>query len=217
MMPVYFLSGLGADKRVYENIILPNEFEIRHIAWLEPFAEETLSEYTRRISQQIDLNRPFILIGMSLGGIIAIELNKIISPVKTIIFSTALTPKNYSTLFRFIRFFQLHNLIPALFFKIPSPPAYWIFGLENKRERYLLRSFMKNVSRHYLKWSIDKVINWTNEFKPSNLIQVHGTKDRIFPFKRSSAQIKIEKGGHFMVHNKSEQINSILKDILNQH
>ena len=214
MVPVYFISGLGADGRVYEYIKLPEGYEIRHILWNEPEHNETLTNYTKRISQQIDINSPFILVGMSFGGMIAIELNKIIRPRKTIIFSTATSPACYSDLFKIIRLFQLHKFVPAFLFKIPSPPAFWIFGLQNKRERLLLRSFMRNVSSTYLNWSIDKVINWSNRFKPEHLFHIHGTKDRIFPFKKSGADIKIRKGGHFMIHNKADEINLILANIL---
>ena len=214
MVPVYFISGLGADARVYENISLPPGFEIRHVKWIEPEAKETLFHYTNRIAEQIDTSQPFILLGMSLGGMIAIELNKIIHPIKTIIISAASSPKAYSGLFHFIRFFQLHKLFPAFLLRIPSPPAYWIFGLQNKKERSLLKSFMRNVTNSYLNWSVDKVINWSNDFKPENLIHIHGTNDRIFPIKRTGADIKLKKGGHFMVYNKASEINSILSDIL---
>ena len=214
MVPVYFISGLGADARVFENITLPAGFEIRHVHWIEPEIKETLSHYTNRIAEQIDTSQPFILIGMSLGGMIAIELNKIIHPIKTIIISTASSPKGYSGLFHFIRFFQLHKLVPVFLLRIPSSPAYWIFGLQNKKERLLLKSFMKNVTNSYLNWSIDKVINWTNDFKPEKLIHIHGTKDRIFPIKRTEADIKVKNGGHFMVHNRENELNSILADIL---
>jgi pimeloyl-ACP methyl ester carboxylesterase len=185
MVPVYFISGLGADGRVYEYINVPAGFEVRHIVWIEPEKKESLVDYTKRISNQIDASNPFILVGMSLGGIIAIELNKMIHPLKTIILSTASTPHSYSGLFHFIRLFQLHKLIPVFLLRIPSPPAYWLFGLQNKRERLLLRSFMRNVTNLYLKWSIDKVINWSNNFRPERLTHIHGTKDRIFPFKSS--------------------------------
>ena len=214
MVPVYFISGLGADDRVYEYITLPEGFEISHIKWIEPEQKESLVDYTKRISNQIDTRQPFILIGMSLGGMIAIELNKFIHPIKTIIISTVSSPKAYSGLFHFIRVFQLHKLVPSFLLRTPSAPAYWLFGLQNKKERLLLKSFMKNVSDSYLKWTIDKVINWSNNYKPEKLIHIHGTRDRIFPVKRTGANIKVKNGGHFMVHNKAKEINSILSYIL---
>jgi hypothetical protein len=214
MVPVYFISGLGADNRVYEYITLPPGFEMKHLLWNEPEKNETLLNYTKRIAEQIDTSQPFILIGMSLGGMIAIELNKLIHPIKTIIISTVASPKAYSGLFHFIRLFQLHKLVPTFLLRIPSPPVYWIFGLQNKKERLLLKSFMKNVTNSYLNWSIDKVINWSNNYKPEKLVHIHGTRDRIFPFKKTGADIKVVNGGHFMVHNNANEINTILSDIL---
>jgi pimeloyl-ACP methyl ester carboxylesterase len=213
-MLAYFISGLGADERVYENIKLPDEYSIKHIRWLEPESNESFSSYCLRLSLQIDKSIPFVLIGMSLGGLVAIELNKYLKPEKTIIISTVISNRQFSIVFKLIKLFQLHKITPAFLLKIPSPIAYWFFGIHSKDEKLLLKSFMKNVTDTYLKWSIDKVINWENTEKPSRLFHIHGTADKIFPHKKLNPDITILNGGHLMVHNKSEELNKALATIL---
>jgi pimeloyl-ACP methyl ester carboxylesterase len=213
-MLAYFISGLGADERVYENIKLPDEYIIKHIKWLEPERNESFPSYCLRLSQQIDPSTSFVLIGMSLGGLVAIELNKYLKPEKTILISTVISNKQFSIVFKLVKLLQLHKITPAFLLKIPSPFAYWFFGIDSENEKQLLKSFMKNVTDTYLKWSIDKVINWENTEKPSRLYHIHGTADKIFPYRKLKPDITIVNGGHLMVHNKPEELNNALASIL---
>ena len=40
-MKVYFVSGLAADSRVFKHIRVPAGFEMVHLEWLPPLANET--------------------------------------------------------------------------------------------------------------------------------------------------------------------------------
>jgi pimeloyl-ACP methyl ester carboxylesterase len=75
-MIVYFLSGLGADERAFQKIILPPEYEIRHIPWELIKGDETLEYYAQKLSLKIDDTQPFLLAGLSMGGIVALEICK---------------------------------------------------------------------------------------------------------------------------------------------
>ncbi|MGN6647483.1 MAG: alpha/beta fold hydrolase, partial [Cytophaga sp.] len=70
-MVLYFFSGLGADKRVFKKLRLPEHVEIRHVEWIQPQPEESLKNYVRRLSAVIQTDKPFCLIGLSFGGIVA--------------------------------------------------------------------------------------------------------------------------------------------------
>jgi len=76
---IYLLSGLCFDKRIFENLILESD-QINYLNWIEPEKNETLSNYVRRISQQIVADKDeIILIGHSFGGIVVQEISKIIT------------------------------------------------------------------------------------------------------------------------------------------
>src|ERR1035437_7250589 len=87
-LTVYFISGLGADKRAFQKIKLPDSCSIQHLDWLIPMDNESLIDYTLRLAKPIDTRKPFALIGLSFGGIIVTELNKVLHPVKSIIISS---------------------------------------------------------------------------------------------------------------------------------
>jgi len=63
----------------------------------------------------------------------------------------------------------------------------------------------------FLRWAIDKIVNWTNTTQPRNVFHIHGTSDRILPIKFVSCDIKIKDGGHLMILNKADQLSIILR------
>lgn len=85
-MKVYAISGLGADARVFQFLKLP--IEIITIDWLSPKRNESLSEYAARLIPQINIKQEFILLGVSFGGLIALELSKLLKPKATILISS---------------------------------------------------------------------------------------------------------------------------------
>ena len=75
-MKLYVISGLGADKTVFENIVFPEKFsEIIFIDWLIPETEETFEHFVKRMAKPIDEKEKFCLLGYSFGGIMVQEIN----------------------------------------------------------------------------------------------------------------------------------------------
>jgi hypothetical protein len=63
----------------------------------------------------------------------------------------------------------------------------------------------------FLKWAIDKIVNWENVTETENIKTIHGTTDRILPFR--TANFAIKNGGHLMVIDKADEINSVLRNL----
>jgi hypothetical protein len=53
-MNVYFISGLGADKRVFQNLNIDPKFNVINIEWIDPKRKETIEDYAGRLISQID-------------------------------------------------------------------------------------------------------------------------------------------------------------------
>lgn len=214
-MTVYFISGQAADEKLFENLALPSHLLIKHVHWIEPLKHESLIDYCRRLAEQIDASGDFVLIGVSLGGIVSVELNKLLHPKQTIIISSIATRQELRPVLKFIGLFKIHKLVPAGFYKWYSPLLDWYFGAKNKREKALLRFYAHSTTKNYMKWAVNEILNWNNEKRPANLFHIHGTKDRIFPYKRTHADILIKDGTHLMVHNRADEISRILTERLN--
>ncbi|MCB0541677.1 MAG: alpha/beta hydrolase, partial [Bacteroidetes bacterium] len=90
-MKIFGISGLGADERVFKKLTL--NYNINTVKWLKPHKKEELKNYIKRLSVEIDDSQPFVLIGVSFGGIVAIELSKILKPEAVIIISSICNDK----------------------------------------------------------------------------------------------------------------------------
>ena len=53
-MVLYFLSGLGADKRIFQKLNLPDQYTIVHIDWIKPVPNESIAAYAQRLSVVIN-------------------------------------------------------------------------------------------------------------------------------------------------------------------
>ncbi len=210
---IYLISGLGADERVFELLIL-KDYEPIYIKWIETKKNETLKEYTFRLMQQIKTEKPVIL-GVSFGGMIATEMAKQIDCEQVILISSAQTKNEIPVLYRFLGQLNLHRLIPIKLFKQANFLTYWFFGMETKLEKKLLKSILTATDSTFLKWAINAILNWDNKLPTTRLTQIHGSKDRILPKQNiENIDFEIEKGGHLMIYNRANEINQILSEIL---
>ncbi|MBK0403600.1 alpha/beta hydrolase [Adhaeribacter sp. BT258] len=207
---VYFISGLAADERLFENLALPTTYKIHHVKWIDPLKHEDLESYCHRLAAQIDTTAPFVLVGMSFGGMVAVELNKFLKPQQTILISSIATRNGLSGFLKTVDLLHLHKLVPGFIYKNFYPAAHWFFNAHTKAQKKLVKSFMEKASRTLLVWSIDQVVGWRNEFIPKNIFIINGSADRVFPHKRTNANVLIKDGGHMMVHSKAAEISPVL-------
>jgi pimeloyl-ACP methyl ester carboxylesterase len=210
---IYFISGLGADERVFR-LLKFEGYRPVHIHWLDPKRGETIADYAQRLTAQINSDCP-IIIGLSFGGMIAVEIAKQISVDKVILISSVKTESEIPFYFRLFRWLPIHRVIP---FKsllwIGYWFAFWIFSLEMPDERQLLKAILLDTDAHFIKWAIHKVVTWKNETIPDHVYHIHGTSDRIFPLRFIDADFLIEKGGHFMVMNRAAQVSKLIEKIM---
>ena len=210
---IYILSGLGADKRVFRNIDFGNN-DIVHIDWILPFKKEKLKDYCKRISLQITSENP-ILIGLSFGGIIALEISRLIKVKRVILISSAKTKYEIPFYYRFAGKLYLHKLLPSKLMRKSNKLTNWLFSVETREEKDLLNSILNETEPIFLKWAIDKIVSWENAENHSNISHIHGTSDKILPYKYVQNITLVINGGHFMVLNKADEISLYILNKIN--
>ena len=215
-LTIYFISGLGADERIFERLVLPSWIQVRHLRWIEPLRKESLAAYCRRLAAPIGQQEDFVLAGLSFGGMAAIEISKFLQPRLVILLSSVATRHELPFPTRLVRWLRLHLITPVFIMKWPKFFLYWIFSARTAREKELLRDFTRRVSGRYLKWSINEVVNWKNEERPAMLFHLHGKADRIFPYALTHADAPIEHGGHLIVHDRAAEVSALLAERLEQ-
>ena len=177
--------------------------------WIEPIQNEQIEAYSKRISLQIKHSKP-ILIGLSFGGMMAVEVAKQLPTKKVILIASAKNSKEIPYYFRFLGWLRIDFIVPVSVLKKSNFLSNWFFGIESKREKLLLKQILFDTNPVFLKWAIAKIIRWKNKTSVKNLIHIHGTADRLIPIGFVKFDRKVIGGGHFMTLNKSEEINRIL-------
>jgi pimeloyl-ACP methyl ester carboxylesterase len=207
---LYLLSGLGADNRVFDLLDLDG-FKLIHIDWITPLENEKIESYARRLLDQIKSARP-TLIGVSFGGVIAIEIAKLIETNKVILVSSATTIEDIPVHYRLAGKLRMNKLIPASLYKKANFVVYWLFGVKKKKEKELLKAIMDDADDHFVDWATNKIAGWDNEQLLHNVVTIHGTADRVLPFKK--ADYVVHDGGHLMIVTKAEEVSRILRKVL---
>jgi pimeloyl-ACP methyl ester carboxylesterase len=213
MKNVYIFSGLGADKRVFQNMDF-SEWNANFVEWITPKENENIEIYAERLAEQIKHQKP-ILVGLSFGGIIATEVAKIIETEKIILIASAKNQTEIPNYFRIAGKLKLHKLLPTKLLKMPNFISFWFFGAENKFDKKILSEILIDTDGKFLKWAINQIVTWKNKTEHKNLIHIHGSSDRILPINFVKWNIKVEKGGHFMTLNKAEELTKILRNEIN--
>lgn len=212
MENLYIFSGLGADKRVF-NYLDFSKYNTTFIDWTNPIRDESIEDYAKRLSKQITSEKP-ILIGLSFGGIMAIEVGKIIESRQIILIASAKNKSEIPFYYRFAGFLNLHKIIPIKLMKKSNFLSFWFFGITSNENKILLAEILNDTDETFLKWAINKIVKWQNTFVHKNLKHIHGTADRILPIRFVKSDVKIVDGGHFMTIDKFDELNIVLENLI---
>ncbi len=212
-MKVYFIPGIGADYRLFTHIQLPEGYTPSYIHWVDPFDKEKLGDYAARLIGQIDTSNPFILAGVSLGGMMAVEIAKRVTPVCTIIISSIPVTTHLPGYFRFAGKLGMGKLIPASLLKIASSAKHAL-TMPTAANKKLMFDIIRAGDDRFIRWALNAVLEWENKEVPQPLYHIHGTRDEIFPISLTSPTHIVEKGDHMFVVSQPEIVNHMLKEII---
>ena len=212
MKTIYCISGLGADEKAFSRLSIEG-YELHFINWLKPLFNETLQEYATRMRETIKDNDP-ILIGLSFGGIMCTEIAKQIPVQKIIIISSIKSSQELPFWLKTVAKLSLHKIFPLRSTKLTAPFQNRFLGVHTPDDRKIAAHYRKNADLHYVKWAVDKVVNWKNDWQHPHLFHIHGDKDKMFPPKYLKPTYIIKGGGHFMIMNKAEEVSRYINLIL---
>lgn len=209
---LYIFSGLGADERVFQRLDFSG-FSTTFIKWIVPQDKETIENYATRLLDQITTTKP-TLIGLSFGGLMAVEVAKQIDTEKVILIASAKTKKEIPFYYRFAGQLGLHKLLPTGLLKNSNFITNWFFGTSSAFDKQLLKQILIDTDPTFLKWAIDKITRWTNLTQTKNIFHIHGDRDKILPLSYVKCNSTIKNGGHLMTINKADELNNILRQQL---
>lgn len=209
---LYCLGGLGTDEKIFSHLHL-GEHQLKFIPFIKPEKKESIAHYAKRMAEKMDDENPWLL-GVSFGGMLAIEIAKQ-RPVDKLILVSSIS--HYHQLPRWMRICGLLKLNRIL----PMRPFRFLEGIQNRRmgatseeEKELLRLYRQQADFSITDWSIDQILNWKNNWTPANLYHIHGTHDQVFPIQKLKPTHVVREGTHLMVVNKGERLCAFIKEIL---
>lgn len=210
---MYLLPGMGADQRLFSRLTLDG-FESQAIRWTAPGKHDGLEDYARKLLPQISAPADSALLGVSMGGMLAIELGKLVPFKKIVLVSSAKTFHELPFYIRKLGKAGWHRKITAerlvRLRKLAAPFMNWL-GAEYRLSGQMIRE----ADPGFLNWCLEAVLQWDNEVVPPGVAHIHGTADLLLPSRYVSGYIPVKKGSHLMIHQKANEINKLVLQLLN--
>ena len=213
---IYLFPGQGSDYRIFNEISFDTSlFNVMVIEYDIPEKSMTMKEYAKELSIQVDTSGEYILIGVSLGGMICVELSEYINPSKTIIISSAKNRQELPFRFKFQRIIPLYKVFPRSILLLGAKVLQPIVEPDRNKNKQIFKSMLASKNPTYMKRTIGMVITWDRVENSKMIYHIHGTNDHTIPFRNiTDPDYVIENGSHMMTLTRAEEISRILKEII---
>jgi pimeloyl-ACP methyl ester carboxylesterase len=211
MKKVYFISGLGADKRAFSFLDL-SFCEPQFIEWIKPLEKESLKSYALRLRKQIPEDHPTV-VGVSFGGMLATEMAKEDKLMNVIIIASNKSSAEFPAYLRVGKYLPVYKWLPEKLIKNQTV-LNWVLGVEKDEQRKLINAIVADIDPFFLKWAIDAILNWKETSIPDNVKHIHGSADKLLPYRLTKADHTIEGGTHMMTFYKHKEISDLLSKLI---
>ncbi|MFI5204805.1 MAG: alpha/beta fold hydrolase [Flavobacteriales bacterium] len=211
---VYLFPGQGSDERLFEKFKFDSTFLVHHVTYPIPEKKETLKQYALRIGQQIDTTKPFILIGVSIGGMICTELADVLHPEKIIIISSAKCRSELPGRYKFQKSIPLNKIVPKGMIKSGARFLQPMVEPDRNKNKKTFKSMLKSKNARYMKRSVNMIINWERTTYSPAIFHIHGTNDHTIPLRNVCADMEITHGSHMMTLTQGDKIFALINQQL---
>ena len=207
---------MGADHRAFSRITLPKGYDAVYLHWIPPHKKEKLADYALRLASQIDTSAPFILAGLSMGGMMAVEIARQFPPVCTLLISSIPVAAQLPRYYRWAGRLQATNLMSPSSLKVLKAAARFKLALTRRPSpaARLTHDMLQDADNDFLCWAMTAVLGWSNTFTPHPFHHIHGTKDRVLPIRFTHPTLVVPKAGHILVMSHPEAVNTFLEEVL---
>lgn len=212
---VYLIPGQGSDYRLFNNLKINEKYDVKYVHHCTPDDGMPMAEYAQELSNQIDTNVNFILIGVSLGGMLSVELNEFLNPEKVIIISSAKSRKELPRRYRFQKSVPIHDLVSGEMSKKGALVLQPIVEADRDKQKETFVAMLSEKDPDFLKRTIAMIIEWERKEYPEGIIHIHGNNDKTIPIRNVKYDYLVEDGSHMMVLTRGDEISKIIGKILN--
>ena len=211
---IYLIPGQGSDYRLFQDLKFDSSFSINHIKYSVPGKNATMHEFAIELSTQIDTSKPFILIGVSIGGMLATEMSTFLNPVQTIIISSAKSRKELPFQYRFQKVIPIYKLVPKGLMKFGAKVLQPIVEPDRKTNKETFQAMLIDKDPLFLKRTVKIIIRRDRTLAPVGIIHIHGIKDNTLPYRNIECENPVSNGSHMMTLTRAKEIYRLLDGIL---
>jgi pimeloyl-ACP methyl ester carboxylesterase len=212
---IYCFPGQGSDARIFDSLIIDQSYQLKIIDYGMPEMGMSMKDFALQLSERIDTTEAFLLIGVSLGGMICAELAEIVHPEKTIIISSAKNRNELPARYKFQRAIPLYKIFSGRALLRGAKILQPIVEPDRKKNKATFINMLGSKNPEYMKRTINLLINWDKEINQSKIYHIHGSRDHTLPIKKiTSPDVVINSGSHMMTLTKASEVSAALNDIL---
>lgn len=221
MATLYCIPGLGTDERVFSRLFpfLEQHHTCVVLNHIEPLSrQESLAHYAQRLGGEIPMpqEKNFVLLGLSLGGPIAIEIAKQYPNAMVILISTFKQTLEEPFLFKIARVLPLYRLIHIWYTHHVIPCLARLFHIGSQEDSTLLGAMFQAHSAAHFAWGRRAIVHWKNKKLPNICWHLNGDKDHIFNNALPYVDACIIGGTHNMILDRAEEVAIWLLPILEE-
>jgi pimeloyl-ACP methyl ester carboxylesterase len=212
---IYCFPGQGSDKHLFDSISLDSNYVLDIIEYGSPEKGMGMESFARSLSVNIDTTRKFILLGVSLGGMICIELSEFLNPEKTIIISSAKNRKELPLRYKFQRTVPLYKIFGGRTLLAGAKFLQPIVEPDRNKNKETFKQMISSKDPTYMKRTISLIINWRRISNSKRIYQIHGNNDHTIPLRNiTNPDFIIRNGSHMITLTRPAEINKNLNSIL---
>ncbi len=196
-MQLVFLPGLGADARqwapqraAFPSLIVPD--------WIAPHPREPLAEYAARLAMPAD-----VLIGSSFGGMIALEMARIINPRLVLLVGSA------TSVPKLARWLAPLGGVSRM---MPNALMLAAFGPHANGSRAVAAAMLRDADPAFVSWGASAMAGWRPAPFTFPVKRIHGDRDRLIPV--GDADQVVAGAGHLVNLTHPDEVNRFIERAL---
>lgn len=207
------IPGLGADARLFEpqRAAFP---DLEVVEWIPPRPREPLSGYALRLAEGVKGDTPPVLVGVSMGGIVALEMARPLGALGMVLVASCRSRRAISRLA--LPFERAGRMIPdpcLVRLQRFRPGVSLAFGPAGDGELRSLMAMVAGADTGFVRWAGRVLLTWD---PPPDLKvpirHIHGSRDRIMPCRRAAPDRVVAGAGHLVNMTHAQQVNAFIAD-----
>jgi len=182
--------------------------------WIAHAPGESFRDYAARFARTLNVESPVVLAGVSMGGMVALEMARVVPARCVVLIGSCRGPAAASRLLRTAE--RLSRLTPSILLdkgRIVAPLFLGRGGSLNMEHRRLLADMVRGHAVSFLRWAARAIIEWEGCEDPGvPVYHIHGDRDWVIPLSRVRPTRIVARGIHVLNFSHPAEVNAFLAE-----